>query len=237
MNLRAMATTLLGAVALAVGAAACAGADDAPAAREASASDRTALTSTVSGEAKRLTDQALAIVRQHPQANPNVARELLRPTLAQFEELSLTAAERQELSAYVQGTAQDVLKIVQRWGAADADFQYMSVPTPPPPGGCIAQCVLFFLLDCATGDLIGACFGAWSCEDGAVVDCDSAGEDPPPPPNTGECREDDDCPPGYGCATWAFKDNECVKKCDDNSDCPAGQKCKKPFGTSFKRCK
>jgi hypothetical protein len=56
----------------------------------------------------------------------------------------------------------------------------------------------------------------------------------------GGCKTDIECPPGYRCAKWAFKKNECVQTCINDalghSNCPVGQVCRQPFGTSFPRC-
>lgn len=101
---------------------------------------------------------------------------------------------------------------------------------------CYTACAGAIQLECGTNRPFGACVGAWGCEDGrgAHLCLKESGGDVG---NTSTCKNDDECPPGYGCATWAVKKNECVKKCDKDGDCPSGQNCKKPIGTSFKRCK
>lgn len=51
------------------------------------------------------------------------------------------------------------------------------------------------------------------------------------------CTKDAHCNGTLRCATFATKTNECVRPCNSNSDCPGSLKCKKPIGTTFKRCK
>ena len=101
---------------------------------------------------------------------------------------------------------------------------------------CYTSCVGAIQLECGTNRLFGVCVGAWGCGDqrGAHMCLKDAGGDPG---NSSTCKNDNECPSGFRCATWAAKKNECVKTCERDSDCPLNQQCKKPLGTSFKRCK
>jgi len=55
------------------------------------------------------------------------------------------------------------------------------------------------------------------------------------------CTSNTDCTAKYGsgfaCATTALKVNRCVQTCSTDTQCPGNQKCKKPIGATFHRCK
>lgn len=184
------------------------------------------------GVAKQLADRALDIVRERATAHPDAVFAALAPPMRKLEDMNLTPAELDELQRHVDVTGADVRAIVEGWGAQDPAYAFSS---PTDGDGCHVYCLLFFLISCDSGNLVGGCFGAWDCTAGTVVECDDGGD--PIPEDPSECRRDSDCPAGYRCATWVFKDNECLFECEDDSDCPGDQQCKKPFGTHFKRCK
>ncbi len=109
---------------------------------------------------------------------------------------------------------------------------------------CYTKCIGFLQFECGSNKIVAPCAGGWGCptsdtvggiykEGNGAHECLGSGIDD----NEQECTSQGGCSLGYKCATWATKKNKCVKTCDKNSDCPSGQKCKKPLGTSFKRCK
>jgi hypothetical protein len=186
-------------------------------------------TSSGLAEAKRLADEVIAIVRTDSEAGLVVLKDRARPVLAKLEELSLESSEVAELRTYVESGAADILPAMRSWSPKTTEVSVVGgSATPAPPGSCLVRCEMILMYDCATNVQVGVCFGIWGCEQGAVVECDVE------PDN--ECKEQEDCPPGYDCANWVFKENECLKICRDDDDCQRRQRCKKPLGASFRFC-
>jgi hypothetical protein len=182
------------------------------------------------GRAKAEVDRMFDYLRKNPSADWETVRDRLAPAARKLDSDRLSPADLEALDRYVRETGEDLRPRLTSFGRQLPQSAFAS------GGTCYSFCIIFFQFECGTDRPFGGCFGAWGCEDGlgAHICLEEAGGDIG---NDSSCSSDSDCPPGYGCATWAFKPNECVKKCDDNSDCPSGQKCKKPIGTSFKRCK
>ena len=178
--------------------------------------------------AKRIVDRGIKVLK----ANPDATWDEMKPKLIKVMNSEpvpyLSEEETITLQEYLKKEQETIKPLIDRLNESRKKVSG-SVATRE----CTTYCILFFLMECDTDCLVGICFGIWGCESNVVVnDCDECIDDDSSP-----CREDGDCPPGYRCAKWVFKKNECVKTCESNGDCPPGQKCKRPFGTSFKRCK
>lgn len=183
--------------------------------------------------AKALADRMVTVIEANRDADPEVLKQQL-VSLAKSESFqTLTKADKEELNRYVQSIAAPVKPTLD---GLDAHLR-RSTTAQLTGATCYTSCIAFIQFECGTDRPFGACIGEWwDCEDqrGGHLCLGEAGGDVGENPH---CKSDGDCPPGYGCATWAFKANECVEKCESDSDCPSSQKCKKPIGTSFKRCK
>lgn len=139
----------------------------------------------------------------------------------------LTTAERADLADYWEDVAEPIqpqLYMLATYNEFPGLGEYQG-------SGCYTRCAFFVEFACENSQPVGACFGFWGCNAGiGLHECFDITQP------SGETCGDDVCPAGWRCAKWAFKPDECVKECDDDNDCPGTQECKKPFGTSFKRC-
>ena len=185
--------------------------------------------------AKRLADRMLNIVRANADAPANAIVVALRPSIVELQQLSLSLNQLYQINDYLVDNGADVAVILSGLGfGSPLVFPGLDFPEPTD-GQCFTQCLGFLQFECETNVIVGVCIGAWGCDAGlgehlCVGDDGGSG-------SSSECQDESDCAPGWNCATWVFKPNECVQECETNSDCPSGQKCKKPLGTSFKRCK
>lgn len=139
----------------------------------------------------------------------------------------LTPAERAELADYWEQEAEPIqqqLYMLANYNEFPGLGEFQSA-------GCFTRCAFFLEYACENSQYVGVCFGFWGCN--AEIGLHECFDVTAP---SGDTCGGEVCSPGWRCATWAFKPDECVKECNDNSDCPGAQKCKKPFGTSFKRC-
>jgi hypothetical protein len=185
--------------------------------------------------AKRILDHAAAVFESHANSTWEEVRPLLADILKSEPTPYLTDAETKELNHYANKYRQRLAPILQKFNPAT----HKDPAVFNNEQRCSVHCVLVFLLTCDSNCLVGACLGIIECEKGLTVpDCDECEADADSP-----CTDDEDCSRAHGgddrwrCSKWVFKKNECVLSCDDDHDCPAGESCKRPFGTSFKRCK
>jgi hypothetical protein len=181
--------------------------------------------------ARQLADQQVQAILNTPASDPMLLKQRLFTILQNNPIPYLTDAESVTYTQYIQSKANLVQAKINQFKAA-----YAALPQPPLSYGsgiCYTFCIGFLEFYCETGTMVGFGLGVWDCSAGiGAHTCLSAGET-----STSDCGNEGPCPPGWRCARWAFKPHECVKECSTNSDCPPGQTCKKPFGTSFKRCK
>ena len=184
--------------------------------------------------AKVTIDRMAETLRKNPEADWDSLKKKLVPLAESLDSELLSREDLQILDQYVRETGKDLPPQLMRLSRR-AGFEQVGI-IRSESRICYTYCLGFIQFECGTNRPFGLCFGGWDCYDkwGAHLCLEEAGGDIG---NDSSCRSDRDCPRGYGCATWAFKKNECVRKCDSNSDCPSGQRCKKPLGTSFKRCK
>lgn len=175
--------------------------------------------------AKRIADDLMATIRQHPQASYDEMGALLADIVKDQALPELDGNGRKEVDAYIRTKGVDLQPIIERLRKHE---QRKAVTSSF--NACYTYCMLCFEVECGTNCPIGFCFGVWDCTDGmGAHTCNDE--------SCKECGDDGVCPTGYRCARYVFKKDECVKTCDSDSDCPTGQRCKKPFGTSFYRCK
>jgi hypothetical protein len=176
-------------------------------------------------------DRGIELLESNPEATWKELEPRLKEVMNSEPTPYLTDPETAELNRYLAENRPRLQPIIDHLNAT-ADPS----PTAFTNGEtCAVYCLLFFLVTCDAECLVGACIGLWDCADGHTVslpDCDECDEEVETP-----CSDDDDCPEGFRCAKWVFKENECVQTCEDDEDCPEGQECKRPFGTRFKRCK
>jgi len=146
---------------------------------------------------------------------------------------ALSPAEIQQLDVYVKSKSAEVLPIFTILNDAGIPVDGFADPFIPD-GLCTSHCVIIFRFSCEEGTYLGLCLGGLPCGDPANVphECGLPNAQLPDDSCGGET-----CGVGERCAEWLFKPNECVETCESNADCSGGEKCKKPFGTSFKRCK
>lgn len=200
-------------------------------------------------QAKQILDEGIAIFKDNPDATWDKLRPKLSALLQEGPVPHLNRREAEDFRQYIEERRTEIEPTLNRLQESINQIRGLPGQTIPPVddpdqllsgGGCPATyCLLFFKINCHTNEIIGPCLGIWECLRPLVKACG-------PPDNGPPCEGDGDCATvdvGFGetveykCATWVFKRNECVQACDGDYDCPSGQECKKPFGTSFKRCK
>ena len=203
--------------------------------------------------AKALVDRVVATLEAEPEAGWEKHSKKIGQMIADADLDEFTKEEYAQLNAYTTEKAQKVKPILDKLDAEAKKLQKLKPVKKNSATGngdsssggpdkafqsatCFTSCVAMMQFECGTNRVFGVCFGAWGCQDGrGAHECLSvAGGDVG---DDSTCKNDSECPPGFKCATWATKKNECLKECDKDSDCSGGQKCKKPVGTNFKRCK
>ena len=200
-------------------------------------------------DAKALVDKVVAALEADTEAGWEKHSKKIGQMIADADLDEFTKEEYAELNAYTTEKAQKVKPILEKLDAEAQKLQKSKPAKNKAPSGneagpekasqsatCFTSCIAFVQWECGTNRIFGACFGAWGCQEskGSHECLSVAGGDIG---NDSTCKNDSECLPGYKCATWATKKNECLKECDKDSDCSGGLKCKKPVGTSFKRCK
>jgi|GEM_PF-2205933 len=178
-------------------------------------------------DAKRAIDESAFTIRQADEVEWPVLQDRLVDLASYIDPPAMTASERDLIDQYAADTGIELETELAQL-AEHATFSSFGAAG----GICYTQCMGLLELACETGQVIGFCGGLWGCnaQIGAHTCHDGSASE------VGSCNGET-CAPGWRCARWAFKADECVQECDTNSDCPGSQKCKKPFGTSFKRCK
>lgn len=195
--------------------------------------------------ARRAVAAVVKIVQENADAELESVRPQLAPHLRVLEQATLTRREVVRLNEYVREQGRSIADTLKKWSGSAVVAMYSTEDFPglledadePNLGACFTYCVAFIEVECNTGQVIGVCLGVWDC--GAGIG-EHPCSDQEPAANLCEndpCITDCDCNDGWRCATWVFQRNECVRTCSSDSDCPSGQKCKKPLGTSFHRCK
>ncbi len=180
-------------------------------------------------DARRAIDESVFTIEQADQFEWSVLEDRLIDLAGYIDPVAMTPTERDEIDAYAADAGADIeaeLLLLSNFAA----FPGIEIFN----GTCYTRCMGFLEVACENSQVIGVCAGLWGCsaELGAHV-CMESGDSNP---DQGDCGGET-CASGWRCARWAFKADECVQECDSNSDCPSGEKCKKPFGTSFHRCK
>jgi hypothetical protein len=185
-------------------------------------------------------DRILDFLRANPKADWEALRKRIEPVAVELEETEITREDLKALQRYIEERGKDLqprIKALRKDMQASEGERSLARSIDTGDGTtCYTYCLAFLQIECGTDRLFGICLGGWQCVDqmGGHLCLETAGGDVP---KASTCKNDSECPPGYRCATWTFKKNECLYECKSDSDCDPGEKCKKPLGTSFKRCK
>lgn len=180
-------------------------------------------------DAKRAIDESAFTIRQADNFEWPVLKHRLMDLASYVDLQSMSAVERVHLDAYAADRGAEVDTELAML-VSHVDFPGIEYST----GDCYTRCLGFLEIACENSQIIGMCAGVWGCD--AEIGLHQCMDTPDSNPDQALCNGEV-CAPGWRCARWAFKADECVQECNTNSDCPSSQKCKRPIGTSFKRCK